>query len=360
MSVVVPVYNAAAFLPVSVGSVFEQSMPDWELILVDDGSSDDSLRVCGDFAVSDPRISVLSQTNQGPSAARNTGVSMAKGEFIFFLDADDYLLADSLETLLAVADRENADIVQGNFYKQEAPGELRPQPVVFSPEGIPFEGGVEHLAGNAILGYIRHFLTFPSNHLVSYCWARLYRLSVIRRHGLSADGEMKLFEDFAFNLDFLSSVDTLVFVNKPVYVYVLRGAHMSASMAVFNARQLVADMGKFRRKVDNYLLAANMDEATRIQVRSEVGHTLVHYAIIFVVRACRQLTRTNRPAILKELHGLIRSDVLQSALACYTPRAGNSRLVPWLMRFKFVWLLAVVARWKGNRRYGKLKGVPSS
>ncbi len=355
ISIVMPVFNAARFLADSVGSVMSQTMPDWELILVDDESSDEGPSLCREYADAFPNIHFISQKNAGPAAARNAGVRLARGDFLFFLDADDRIPSDALELLLSEAETQQADMVLGNFLKQENHGPELLQPAVLSLDGKIFDGERKELDQRALLDYVRHFLNHPSNHLVSYCWARLYRMSVIREQGLQANEHMRLFEDFAFNLAFLGKCKRLVFVNRPVYVYILRSAHASASMAILNASSLTSDMQAFRETIDRFMTEIGVDDTLASEVRREVGHTLIHYALIFIVRTCRQLNQSTRDQILDELRKFVSSPVLRQSLSCYRPRPGNSRLLPLLIKLKFVRLLAVVAEYKGNQRYGKLK-----
>lgn len=359
VSIIVPVFNAEQFLDMSIGSVFRQTIPGWELILVDDGSSDGSAEICARYAQDDARIRIVTQANRGPSAARNAGVSIARGEFIFFLDADDYLFPDALENLLSAIDESGADMALGNFCKQEGDASPTPQPVIFGAEMPPFLADRKILKELDLLDYVRHFFMFPSNHLVSYCWARLYRRSIILRLGLKAEEDMQLFEDFAFNLDYLGQTRNLVFVNIPVYVYVLRGSHVSASMAIMKSQHLISDMQAFRDKVEQFLNALGVDGVRVEKVRREVGHALVHYAIIFLVRTCRQLNADNQQAIFKEIHALAGASIMRECLPCYQPRPGSSRIVPLLMRLKLVRVLAMVCKQKGLRRYGKMRGAIS-
>ncbi len=111
VSVITPVYNSVSSLTKAIESVIEQTFPDWELILVDDGSSDGSETVCDRFAVSDPRIRVIHQENQGLSVARNTGLSAAAGDYLQFLDSDDWLSADALEVLTRTVSESGANMV---------------------------------------------------------------------------------------------------------------------------------------------------------------------------------------------------------------------------------------------------------
>ena len=106
VSVIIPVYNAEAYLSLCINSIISQSYADWEIILVNDGSTDRSGKICDAYAQKDSRIHVLHQKNSGVSNARCNGVSKAKGEYITFVDADDELHTDALETLLRHAERD--------------------------------------------------------------------------------------------------------------------------------------------------------------------------------------------------------------------------------------------------------------
>ncbi|MEI7429023.1 MAG: glycosyltransferase [Betaproteobacteria bacterium] len=354
VSIVMPVFNADRFLEASIGSVITQTISDWELILVDDGSSDDSQRLCDEYSLKHSNITFIAQQNSGPSAARNAGVAIARGDYIFFLDADDRLPSDALQHLLAATRDREVDMVLGNFLKQENDQQPLLMPVIFAPDGAPFMGDMCELSGKALLNYVRHFLNYPSNHLVSYCWARLYRRAVILQHGLRADENMRLFEDFAFNLAFLGKSKRLVFVNQPVYEYILRSRHVSASMAILNASSLASDMQAFLGTINCFLSELSIPPEQALQVRHEARHTLAHYAIIFIIRTCRQLNSETKPRIIQELREFVSSTILRESLSCYTPRPGNSRLLPALMKLKLIRLLAVIAKIKGNSRYGKL------
>ena len=106
VSIVIPVYNTSRFLEECIRSVLHQDFTDWEVLLIDDGSTDDSGTICDQFAANDPRIEVLHQPNQGLSVARNNGLTRAQGEFVLFLDSDDFWLRqDTLTTLLDAMDR---------------------------------------------------------------------------------------------------------------------------------------------------------------------------------------------------------------------------------------------------------------
>ena len=111
ISVVIPVYNVEKYLAECVDSVLGQTYQDYEIILVDDGATDSSGAMCDEYAQKDARIRVIHQPNGGLSAARNAGLSAASGEYIYFLDSDDYIEPTTLVDLVSVAEQEQADMV---------------------------------------------------------------------------------------------------------------------------------------------------------------------------------------------------------------------------------------------------------
>lgn len=111
VSVIIPVYNVEAYLRECVESVINQTYKNLEIILIDDGSTDSSGEICDKYAEKDSRISVVHQENGGLSVARNTGLINANGDYIYFLDSDDYIAPNTLEVLVSIAEKDNSDIV---------------------------------------------------------------------------------------------------------------------------------------------------------------------------------------------------------------------------------------------------------
>lgn len=111
ISVIIPVYNVEAYLRECVESVLKQTYQNFEIILVDDGSTDSSGVICDEYVDKDERVSVIHQSNGGLSVARNTGLSESNGDYIYFLDSDDYIAENALEHLIKIAEKDNSDIV---------------------------------------------------------------------------------------------------------------------------------------------------------------------------------------------------------------------------------------------------------
>jgi len=350
ISIIIPIYNSEKYLSRCIENVIGQTYKKIEIILVDDGSIDNSRKICYKYAIIDNRIKAISQKNKGSAGARNTGIRHATGEFVFFLDADDFIEKNALEILIAKYNQFQPDLVMANFSKLENSGEIIKQSVAFRPDDEPFKHQIKELSKTDIVDYVRHFLKHPSNHLISYCWARLYKLSIIKNNNILANEDMSLFEDFVFNLDYLKHTNKVVFVNESLYTYIMHNDHVSASMVIVNSDNLLYDMNIFRAKASEFLQRTNANTA-------KIGHALIHYVIIFFVRSCRQITKHNRKKIYNEIKKIVNAPILRESLQYYSPSKGNSRILPLLMKFKLVDLIIYFCKHKAYKRYGKLRNV---
>ena len=115
ISIIVPIYNIEKFLPCCIDSILTQTFTEWELILVDDGSKDTCGSICDEYATKDGRIRVIHKPNGGLTSARNAGLAMASGEWVMYLDGDDWIEPEMLELLLRKGEETGADIVMGDF-----------------------------------------------------------------------------------------------------------------------------------------------------------------------------------------------------------------------------------------------------
>ena len=110
VSVIIPVYNVEKYLPRCIKSVLDQTYQDLEIILVDDGTKDNSGIMCDEYATKDNRIRVIHKENGGLSSARNSGIEIATGDAVFFLDSDDYLPTECIEKMVCLMEEKDADI----------------------------------------------------------------------------------------------------------------------------------------------------------------------------------------------------------------------------------------------------------
>ena len=200
VSIIVPVYNCEAYLSRSIDSILAQTVQDFEVILVDDGSKDGSSQICDEYARLDRRVKVLHKDNGGVSAARNSGIRIATGEWIGFVDADDRIAPDMYAELLSAAQDTNSDIAYCDFHIEKGLDyKQRKQP---------------KYAGDNIL-LINDFMLGGWTSV----WNILVSRSFINQNRLRFDEELKYCEDFVFLIQALMNSNNVVYVDKPLYYY---------------------------------------------------------------------------------------------------------------------------------------------
>ena len=126
ISIITPCYNAAPYIANTIQSVQNQTISDWEMIIVDDGSSDNSVEIIQKIIAQDSRIKLIQKENGGSASARNMGLSVAQGEFIQFLDADDTISLDKLELQSNILEQKKMDVVYSDFRIVNSDGTIRP------------------------------------------------------------------------------------------------------------------------------------------------------------------------------------------------------------------------------------------
>ncbi len=221
VSVVSPVFNVSEYLRRGIDAVLVQSFKDFELILVDDGSTDDSGTICDDYATSDSRIQVIHKENGGVCSARNAGLDIARGEWVYFIDPDDVLLPDGLSTLVSGISDE-VDAVLGGYEEIQTDGTLVRD--VFSSSEHRFLGKSQSLRPL--------FVPYsPEFGYVGHACLRLYRMEVIQRLHIRFDEAYHYCEVRLFNASFLClSRGTTCFIPKPIYRYCHRESSLVMSL----------------------------------------------------------------------------------------------------------------------------------
>lgn len=117
ISFIIPVFNTEEYVKKCIESVIDQTYKNIEIIVIDDGSTDNSLKICNEIGMKDNRIKIYHKENGGLSSARNYGIKKASGDYLYFLDSDDYIPLDSAEVLINISEKYNSDIVIGNYQK---------------------------------------------------------------------------------------------------------------------------------------------------------------------------------------------------------------------------------------------------
>ncbi|MHC1786215.1 MAG: glycosyltransferase family 2 protein [Christensenellales bacterium] len=205
VSVIIPVYNAQRCLGACLDSVLGQSYQHIEVILVNDGSKDDSLLLCRQYAAQDSRVRVVDQPNAGPGAARNAALKCATGEYLQFLDSDDLLPDGAILTLVeAMAGQ---DLVIGHFRICTPLG-------LFSDHGlVKTDRALDKAA------FMQEHIKFPGSYYFSALWNKLYLRSIVETQDLRFDEGFIWGEDCLFNMRYYVFVKRAHFIPEVVYHY---------------------------------------------------------------------------------------------------------------------------------------------
>lgn len=218
VSIIVPVYNAEHTLKRCVDSILNQEYSDFELILINDGSKDLSGSICDEYALKDARVRVIHKENTGVSDTRNMGIEAAEGEYLQFVDADDWITADATKLMVREASERNCELVITDFYR--VVGKRASHKGSIKEEG---EMTREDLA--------EHMKDSPADFYYGVLWNKLFRKDIIRKHQIRMDENVSWCEDFLFNLEYILHVNKVYILTVPVYYYLkTEGSLVSQSM----------------------------------------------------------------------------------------------------------------------------------
>lgn len=206
VSIIIPIYNAEAYLSQCLSSVQAQTFRDFQVLMVNDGSQDRSKQICQEFALRDSRFILIDKPNSGVSDTRNIALAQATGKYLQFLDSDDWLPPTATASLVHSAESTGCDLCVGHFYR-------------VSGDRMATRG---HIKGERILtrkDYAAEMVKAPANYYYGVLWNKLYRRSIIEGAALRFDPGIKWGEDFLFNLQYLEHARLISTIPTPVYYY---------------------------------------------------------------------------------------------------------------------------------------------
>ena len=249
-SVIIPVYNVEKYIHRCLKSIISQNYDDLEIIVVDNGSTDSSGSVCDTYANEYSNISVYHIENHGVGSARNFGLSKARGEFIYFVDSDDYLVgnlfADFADKL--VLDLDLAVFSYYNSFEEDLTEKHRTE------KSLPFKGNYDKD------GFIKIFKELFLSDMLYTVWNKIYRREFLLENNLSFE-QYELGEDVRFNLDLYREVKKIYLSQDSYYVYVI--GRKGSAMSGYNPKRLQYQLQELKM-VDNLLSDWNLDSSVLV------------------------------------------------------------------------------------------------
>lgn len=327
ISIIMPVYNVEQYLSDAIDSILNQSFRDWELILVNDASTDSSEKICRKYSHQDKRIHIFSKPfNEGLAAARNTGMAHASGQWILFMDSDDRIAKESFSRLMEHLEISSVPDILVFGYTQEytdKKGNIK-RSITLSPN-IPNLRSIGDVA--IMLDYQKLF---------SYAWNKLYRKEFILQNSLSFENT-KMIEDFLFNIQAFTAARNIICINESYYRY-RKPPHVTLASQYIDDFHLLC----LRRRSEEKKLLDFWNVATPQNI---LFLNQIHIKHIFssLVRVCHNQNFSLKDQFLKIKEILDHKEIHES-LICYPAQPIRYRVLSMIMYNKKYYITFFIAR----------------
>jgi glycosyltransferase EpsH len=263
ISVIVPVYNAESYLRNCIGSILEQDFNDFELILIDDGSKDDSLKIIQEYS-KDKRLKYQSIKNAGVSNARNLGIKLSRGDYLMFVDADDWLEAEALKISFDFISKNKLEILFFSWYKSSKKEKFKVKTL---------EQNAEHIKQNDT-NWLRHRCIGPFNKdlaktipldIYNTPWAKLYKAELIKENDVFFKPRYEVgMEDVLFNIELFQNVKKIGYLNKYLYNYRIDSEN---SLTKVDVSQINTKLKNLINEIKNSQLPVQSSEVINNRIR---------------------------------------------------------------------------------------------
>lgn len=258
VSIIIPVFNSEKTLKRCVESVLKQTYPEYEMILIDDGSQDDSGLLCNEFANDNQCISVIHQKNQGVSVARNAGIDAAKGDYVLFLDSDDCIKPDLLETYIKAIQKRNSDAIVGALELLDEQG------VVIEKKCPPKSGYFGKNIWNQIC---------VDSEIYGYAGGKMFSKKVLNNYNIRFDKDLASQEDLSFCIAVYQVIDEICVLDYSGYCYYYAPRHRTPQYKVYLQNQ----MRIVREAKKTGVLSNEADKKIRSRIELLI-YTYLYYA----------------------------------------------------------------------------------
>ena len=254
VSIIVPIYNAEQYLRRCVDSILNQEYTDFELLLVNDGSTDASGDICEEYGDRDPRVIVIQKENTGVSDSRNRALDRARGKYLQFLDSDDWITPDATRLFVRAAEEYGCDMVISDFYRVVG-------------ERLSTKGDIEEEGVLTREEFAAHMMENPADFYYGVLWNKLYRRDIVEEHNLRMDTDINWCEDFMFNLEYIRYAKVFYALHAPIYYYVKRkGSLASQGISISKTVKMKLNVFEYYNNFYKHVLEEEDYEKNRLQV----------------------------------------------------------------------------------------------
>ena len=332
-SVVVPVYNVEKYLKRCMDSILGQTYNNLEIILVDDGSPDNCPKLCDGYAAEDSRVKVIHKNNAGLGMARNTGIENATGDYICFIDSDDFIANNLFEVCAKELSAERYDVIafDHSIYKKGKiiSFEKRKDKILFKGDEVR-------------TSYLRDMIYNPDNkkRFHDCAWSMLYSMKLIKESGFRYVSEREyISEDFYSNLILFSHVESVLAIPESLYYYCYNASSLTNS---YNEKRFEKNIYQYEESVKLSEKLGYTDEVIRALAFQILGNTILAFkGVILNV----QLDKTSKKNIF---HKVVRDKRYQNMFAklTYDGESYSRKILIWALKHKHSGLIYALIKLK--------------
>lgn len=267
ISIIIPVYNVEKYLARCLESIINQTHTNLEIICINDGSPDSSLEILKKYEKQDKRIKIIDKRNGGVSSARNSGIRVMTGEYVLFVDADDWLEEQAIEKLCQIIKKENVDLVRGNYFTN-----------VNETQSVK-QKGVEKIFKTPEEFKQTFFLDILKGTLPGYACLFLIKTSIIKKNNIFFNEKIHFMEDMLFIVTLLTQIDSVYFSDFAFYHYFVNdsGATRSSDKYMKNIECMVEVFKKTRE----VLSENDLDEYIEIRKNANIKSIMSYVYLMF-------------------------------------------------------------------------------
>lgn len=258
VSVIVPVYGVEKYIERCLKSLINQTLKDIEIIIVNDDTKDNSMKICEKYSNIDKRIKIYNKQNEGLGLTRNYGIERANSKYIAFLDSDDYVDEDFYEKLYNKIKKEEADVCFSSKKRVDNNGNILSDRDIFLKDGV--------YDSKEILECVLIYSPLNNYKKISMSsWRALYNIEIIKEYDIKFVSERKyISEDFLFSVDYIFHAKTVTFVSDTYHYYCYNGASLTNSYKSDRFEKALIFIEEFKRKMEKYDLITKYENAIPI------------------------------------------------------------------------------------------------
>lgn len=318
ISVIIPVYNAENYLKDIIQDIKKQTITNYEIILVNDGSIDHSKEICNELVENEKNIRVIHQENQGPSVARNNGIKVSQGRYIIFLDADDNIPKNMFQLLYDSINTKNTDLAIGEYnvctlYDEKIKNNITTKTPLNDMNGK-----------EAIISGILSQNTTP---IFNYLWNKIYVRDIIIKNDIKFEKSLRYAEDLLFNLTYLSHIDRISIVHESVYQYNKRNMINSLSNKLQNNiyENTIQIINWWKEFLQNY----KVDEE---KINKNISKQYINRIDLLLRKMIPYLRECNITEIINKIYN---NEDIVNAYSTMSVRGINNKIIKFCISHKF-------------------------